>query len=135
SSRAIRRSAGAKRLLPEEVREVRPERPPLAAPPPEPLPSRSRKRVLLPSAPSLSRFPGPIDQPLLLEVVQDGIEGPVVECEEPPAALLDLERDLVAVARPLPQRRQEQKLVEAPRQPLDLDPVRHRSPSARRCPA
>jgi len=63
---------------------------------------------------------------ILLELVEDGIEGAVPEPEQAPTALLDLERQLVSVARGAPKRGKDEGLVAALRQLLDLE-LRHAS--------
>src|SRR5690606_3025419 len=73
--------------------------------------------VLLPLPPSTFR-PAPPDQPVLFEPVQDRIERPVLQLEGAAAAILDFERDLVAVQRLLPQGGEDQQLVHPPAQAL-----------------
>ena len=59
--------------------------------------------------------------PAGLELVEDRVQGPMVEAERAVAAVLDLEGELVAVPGPVAQRREDQGLMAASREMLCLE--------------
>src|SRR5690606_36885636 len=129
SSRATLRSAGANLCIAilrlEERSHLRRQHVPLPRDLRQVPTARTRQRVLLARTPLRGIRPVPVDQALLLESMQDRVERPVLEPEEPAAPLLHLECDLVPVHRSTRERREHQQLVDPARRQLAVECLAH----------
>jgi len=65
--------------------------------------------------------PGALDEPILFQLVEDGIEGAVLESESAATPLLDIQGELVPMLRSPPEGGKDQSLVEMFRQALGLE--------------